>query len=323
MDGLVGVDVVREAEHLITTAPMKAEWDEVPKRTVIEVTQSYLSGADAQAYAAWLSVVGSVLADFDCKECHRETLIIKAFALLKWLRLIVCSAYVFRESQYGEFENNLVPVFIGKLGEFLAALSMWGEMPPEPPKISLKDLIHNTLTEFSECGSGVGPTMHLSSDMIHQIVRVYMPALYSGPAHFKLLNDLRLALKEPSRAPTQRDLEWWPSSAAVGCIKTALAGLCADDKYYHDVGRWPDHTFQMKSDNNKSLPPDPTCVPLSPRCCGTLSPLPSHLVYFLRSGFCFAGLKPSGLRRRLITLHNALIDLVCGLEARITCPAMD
>jgi hypothetical protein len=33
----------------------------------------------------------------------------------------------------------------------------------------------------------------------------------------------------------------------------------------------------------------------------------------LDSAFGFAGLKPSGLRTRLVTLYNLLVDLVCGL----------
>jgi hypothetical protein len=114
------VEAVRAKVVASATA---AAWNGVHKRTVIDITLSYLAGTDSKTYSAWRELLEPVLAQFDSIELHRETLMIRAFALVKWLRLIVNSAYVHIESQHGKFDDNFVPVFIGKLGEFLAALS--------------------------------------------------------------------------------------------------------------------------------------------------------------------------------------------------------
>jgi hypothetical protein len=196
------VDVVEKAECVIKAAAKAAgqdpdsAWSLVHKRIVIEVKRSYLSGADGQAYEAWVRVVIAALAEFDPPDdallVHRETLIIKAFALLKWLRLIVCSAYVFRQDQSGELSNNLVPVFVGKLGELLAASSKLSRL--ETP-------IHCALTADYGTVNGVAVdngTMQLSVDMLQQMALIYQKALYSGPEHFNNLETLRLKLAASS-----------------------------------------------------------------------------------------------------------------------------
>jgi hypothetical protein len=102
--------------------------------------------------------------------------------------------------------------------------------------------------------------MQLTSDMIRQMASRYTRALYSGPEHFKLIDDLR-----PSRAHAQPPhvFEWQTR------IKEALASLCGDEKYYHDVGTADGglgHDFAIKRsiDPSKWNASDPTCMD-SPR----------------------------------------------------------
>jgi serine/threonine protein kinase len=289
LGGIKGIDVVGEVKAVFDNEA--ADWNTVPKRTVIEVTLSYLSGRDAQAYEAWLSVVEGALSRFDPPDdVHRETLTIKAFALLKWLRMIVCSAYVRRQSVDGELLNNFVPVFIGKLGEMLAALQKVrtgtdGRFGVVASRIDAALTATNVAEPAVVDGLEVDMSMLLSPEMVLQMAKVYDEALYSADEHFKMLEDLRRALVASKPATTPATRHWFEWQRR---IKDALVRRSTDDNYFHDVDTTDNgglgHTFVLRPRSQKS---DPTCTPptrwplaclrlvaLTPRRIGALSRRP-------------------------------------------------
>ena len=149
-----------------------AEWDSVPKRALVTVQSTYLAGRDAAAYEALVGIVSSALQPYMNIELHREALIIKAFALVKWLRLIICSAYVYHSDQAGEFQNNLVPLFLSKLGGLLAALSLHDSMAERPLSGPIHDALSGTEAQSAADAGGERfvtapePNMCLSADML-------------------------------------------------------------------------------------------------------------------------------------------------------------
>jgi hypothetical protein len=240
------IDFVKKVKEAVDAVDATA-WANRPRRTLITIKSTYLSGCNAAAYEELLGIVSSALQQYTNAALHREAVIIRAFALLKWLRMIVCSAYVYHQNQVGEFENNLIPVFICKLGELLAALSLHDEMEGVT---RLSGPIHRALSDPPT----INASMQLSADMIRQMGGKFQHALYSGPKHFALVHEH----KQPARSGFHASI--------FQALSRIRATQSPDDNpnYYYDFEGSEGglrHAFQLRS---SSSPTDPTCLRPSP-----------------------------------------------------------
>jgi hypothetical protein len=100
-----------------------------PCRDVVEVAFTYHAGRSWDSFIALRQIVKAELRNHEARTCamvHRERAVATAYALVQWLRLIVCGGYAFREWDAGKsvFDENFVPQVISKLGQLLAALEI-------------------------------------------------------------------------------------------------------------------------------------------------------------------------------------------------------
>jgi hypothetical protein len=164
-------EFVRRAQNLLTGKDPLA-WSEVKARKVAVVKFTYLAGTCSASFIAFRQLVKTALQNIEPVEVSCKTALIRAYALVKWVRLIVVSGYVFHEAAAAEnlkvFNENLVPLFLAKLGQMLAANHVAAIREATRRKNGSFSQAFQSIKDVLTAQPGTKESMHLSADQIEQ-----------------------------------------------------------------------------------------------------------------------------------------------------------
>jgi hypothetical protein len=147
-------------------------------RRLVQLTVRYISGTNNRTFFHLLSIVNKTISDLGLGisvAMERKTAAQKAYAALRWLRMILLSGYAYHQFRIDDaFDTNFVPLVIMKLGQLLAALSALEDqpMPDESQLESIRRFKHTLMedtTSDRQTASESENSMQLTEDMVRQL----------------------------------------------------------------------------------------------------------------------------------------------------------
>jgi hypothetical protein len=146
-------------------------------RRLVQLTVRYISGTNNQAFFDLLSIVNKTIHRMGLGASvamERKTATQKAYALLRWLRMIILSGYAYHQFKEVAFDTNFVPLVVVKLGQLLAALAaLKDHQGLDQAQLECIKRFERTLVADAasdrEAASESENSMQLTEDMVRQL----------------------------------------------------------------------------------------------------------------------------------------------------------